>query len=172
MESRPGLWKIGSQYGLLIGIVLTLYEFARFAANLQDSVIFGLLDFLFLIIGIAWVHRAFKKTASGFMSYGEGLGLGTIASGIAGLVSGVFVYAYLKFVDPEALSRLYEQQQVLMQDRGASDQEVEMMEKITSIMQLPGVMLFGTFMGYLLTGFVLSLIIAAITKKNNPAEEL
>lgn len=160
------------KYGLFTGLALTLYEAVRFTADIQGGVLFGLLDIAILAVGIAAAHRAYKGLAGGFMSYGTGLGLGSAASGVAGAIAGAYVFIYLRFINSEAFSEIYEQQRVAMQDKGASAQELEIMKQITEIVQSPPVMFISVFVSYLFTGFIFSLIIAAITKRDNPEEEL
>lgn len=172
MEPRPSIWKIAFKYGLFIGLALVVYEMIRFNSDLQGSLAFGVLDIAILIVGVVASHRAFKNAGGGYMSYGEGLGLGSAASGIGGALAAIYIFIYLKYVNQDAFSSIYEQQRALMQDEGAGKQELQIADQISSIVQSPTVMFIATLLSYLFIGFIISLIIAAITKKDNPAEEL
>ena len=172
MEENKNVWKTGFNSGLVIGLILIIYSLILFIAGYNIYQSFGWVSYLILIGGIVWAHRKFKDEGDGYMSYGEGLGLGAIASGVAGAFNGIFIFLYTSFVDPEFFANMMEEIRIQFEDQGFSEEQIDQMMNMTETVQSPAFQLFGTLFGYLFLGFIFSLIIAAITKKKNPAEEI
>jgi len=159
------------RYGLIVGLFCVIYSFIL--AMLDESMNRGLgaISYIILIVGIIMAYKYFKTHNQGFMSYGQGLGIGTLMSLIVGLLASIFMYVYVKFVDSEMMNRAMEMQRVEMEKRGMDDaqieQAMEMADKFTSPELL---IVFGT-LGFVFFGFIFSLIIAAIMKNARPEFE-
>ncbi len=103
------------------------------------------------------------------MSYGQGLGVGTIVSILAGLLGGIFRYVYMEFIDPAAAQRVLDQARAKLEEAGNMsdaqiDQAVQMSQRFSS-----GPMgLVFAIVGSAIMGFLITLVIAAITKRNRP----
>jgi hypothetical protein len=170
MEERPNIWKNGLNNGLIVGLVLVIYSFMLYLANLQQHQWLNNMSFLILIGGIVWAHQNYKKFGDGFMAYGEALGLGTIVSGVAGLLNGVFVVIYNVYIEPDLMERTVEEQIVALQDRGMSQAQIEQFQNIMVFIQSPIALFFISFLSFIFFGFIFSLIISAFTKKTNPIQ--
>ncbi|QNP51020.1 DUF4199 domain-containing protein [Hymenobacter qilianensis] len=81
---------VGLRYGLLTGIVSIIYSFILLAANLEQNTALSLLGIVILIGGIFLAHKNYKENNGGFMSYGQGLGIGVILSLVSGLLGAFF----------------------------------------------------------------------------------
>ena len=163
---------IAVRYGLLTGIVSIIYAFMLLAANLEQNTALSLLSLLILIGGIFLAHKNYKDNNGGFMSYGQGLGIGTIVSLISGLLGSIFRYIYMSFIDPSAAQRAIDQARAKLEEAGTMsdaqiDQAVQMSQRFSSG---PVGVAVGIIMS-VIVGFLLSLIIAAITKHNRPEFE-
>ena len=106
------------------------------------------------------------------MSYGQGLGIGTLLSLVSAVVSGIFRYVWVKFVDAGYNDRIQEATIKSMEDQGLSEDQIEQALEISSNFTNPEITLvLGLFFATLI-GFVLSLIVSAITKNSDPAAEV
>lgn len=170
MEEQPNIWRAGLNNGLIVGLALVIYSLLLFMTNLSDNKLLGYISYLILIIGIIWAHQNFKRSGNGYMTYGEGLGLGTIVSGIAGFISGVFSMLYIKFIDPNLMKAAIQEQIVALQDQGMSQAQIDQVQKALSFMQTPVMMVLAAAFSFIIMGFILSLIISAFTKKLNPEQ--
>ncbi len=132
----------------------------------------SLLSLVILVIGIFLAHKNYKESNGGFMSYGQGLGIGTIVSILAGLLGGIFRYVYMEFIDPAAAQRVLDQARAKLEEAGNMsdaqiDQAVQMSQRFSS-----GPMgLVFAIVGSAIMGFLITLVIAAITKRNRPEFE-
>ena len=104
------------------------------------------------------------------MSYSKGLGIGTLVALVSAVVSGIFRYIYIKFVDEGYFERIEEQTIRQLEERGLSDSEIEAALEISSNFTNPEISLVFGIVGGVFFGFILSLIITAFTKNSNPED--
>jgi hypothetical protein len=106
------------------------------------------------------------------MTIGQGIGIGTLLSLISGVISSVFLFIYLKFVDDSMLQMVRDEQIEKMSQQGMDDAQIEQaMEMAGKFMGPVAILIFG-IIGSVLGGLILSLIISLFTKKANPAAEV
>jgi hypothetical protein len=162
---------VGLRYGLLTGLVSVIISFILSVLQLEASPARHLV-WPVLIAGIVLCQLHFKQRNAGFMNYGPGLGTGMVVTAVAGLLSSLFAYVYVNFIEPEALVRGMEKARHDMEARGGMtdaqiDQAVAMGTKFASG---PLLIVFLILM-YLLIGLVVSLITSAIIKNSKPEFE-
>ncbi len=171
IEKRVSVSNTAMRYGLIVGLICVIYSFIL--AMLDESMNRGLsiVTYVILIVGMVMAFKYFKANNSGFMTYGEGLGIGTLMSLIVGLLTSIFMYIYLKFVDPEMMNRAMEMQRVAMEERGMDDAQIDQAMEMANKFSSPELMIvFGT-LGFVVFGFIFALIIAAIMKNARPEFE-
>ncbi|SMB97854.1 hypothetical protein SAMN00120144_2243 [Hymenobacter roseosalivarius DSM 11622] len=162
----------GLRYGLLTGIVSVIYSFILLAANMEQNTALSLLSLVILVGGIFLAHKKYKENNSGFMSYGQGLGIGTLVSLISGLLGGIFRYVYMEFIDPSAAQRTIEQTRAKMEEAGnMSDAQIDQAIQMSQRFASGPLGIAVAIIGSAFIGFLITLIIAAITKHNRPEFE-
>jgi uncharacterized membrane protein YedE/YeeE len=163
---------VGLRYGLLTGIVSVIYAFILLAANLEQNTALSLLSLVILVAGIFLAHKHYKENNNGFMSYGQGLGIGTLISLISGLLGGIFRYVYMEFIDPSAAQRGMDQARVKLEEAGnMSDAQIDQAIQMSQRFASGPLGIVIAVLGSALIGFLISLSIAAITKHNRPEFE-
>lgn len=115
--------------------------------------------------------KNYKEQNYGYMSYGQGLGIGTIVSGVFGFLSGLFTWLYVEFVDTEYMGRVMEQQREEMIRQGLTDEQIDAGMAMAENFQGPVTMILGATIVTLIIGFILSLIISAVMKNKRPEFE-
>ncbi|WP_343030474.1 DUF4199 domain-containing protein, partial [Fulvivirga aurantia] len=65
----------------------------------------GLIPTIALIV---MAHNQFKSEGDGFMSYGQGLKIGMLVVLISSIISTVFFYVYIKFIDDTFIAAIRE----------------------------------------------------------------
>ncbi len=174
MEDKATVSQIAIRYGVIIGLVFIvmgmIFQFLNL--DMETYQIVGNINYAFLAIGIVLAHKAFKEAGDGFMSLGQGLGIGTLISLIGGAMSGIFTYIYLKFIDDSMLEKIRDMQIEKMEEQGLDDDAIEKAMEITDKFMNAEMMPVWTIIGMLFFGFILSLIISLFTKKNNPTLEM
>lgn len=163
----------GIRYGLLTGLVTIIYSFVLKAANLEQKPIMGLLTFAILVGGIVLAHKFYKQHNGGFMSYSQGLGIATVAGAVIGVLSGIFQYVYINFIDAEYVQRTLDATRAKMEaDSNISEEQIEQAMKWTEKMMPTGpISIVWAILATAVFGFLLALIISAFTKHTRPEFE-
>jgi hypothetical protein len=174
MENKVTVSQIGLKYGLIIGLVFIVYGMILQFLNLdmQTMTYFNYLIYAFLIAVIIMAHKAFKEGGDGFMSIGQGIGIGTLISLVGGVLSGIFSFIYLKFIDDSMLQKSMDYQIEQWEAKGISDDQIEQMSAMTAKFMTPAMAAGISIIFLVIFGFILALIISLFTKKANPTLEV
>ena len=173
MDNQTTTARTALKWGLITGIALVVYSIILYTLNQTTNGALSLVIYGILIGGLIVGMREYRTSNGGYMTYGEGMGLGALLSAVAGLLSSAFTVFYTQIIDPGFQGRIVEQVRDQMEQQGKMsdeqiDQAIEWMQKFQS----PGLQfMFGLF-GTILIGVILSLIIAAFIRRNktNPFE--
>ncbi len=111
---QPSISNIGFRYGIYTALVLVVYALSLQLADYGNNTWFGMLSFVILAVAIIIAHRGYKDAGDGYLSYGQGLGLGTFMSALSGVFTETSVYIYLKIIDIEAMELLREETRISM----------------------------------------------------------
>ncbi len=162
---------VGVRYGLLTGLVNVIFSFALFATNLDQSPV-RWMSLVILVGGMVLAHRQFKQQNGGFMAYGEGLATGVVLSGVSGIISTLFTYVYMTFIDPEYMTRMMEKARAEMERKGnMSDAQIEQATAMVQKFSTGGWLLLFGVAGALLFGLLIALVVSAVTKNPKPEFE-
>lgn len=162
---------VGIRYGLITGLIATVVSLLQLALISDPETPLRWLSLVIMVVGIVLAHKSFKNMNGGFMSYGQGLSIGTIVSGVTGALSGIFSYIYMSFIDPDYMNRVMEITRSRMEEKGLDDAQIDQsMAMVSKFSGGPLTIVFG-ILGALLFGFIISLIISAFTKHTRPEFE-
>ena len=162
---------VGTRYGLLTGLISVIISFGLFAVQMEQSSL-RYVSFLVLLGGIVMAMRYYKENNRGFMSFGQGLGIGTVLSAVVGALSAIFTYVYMNIIDPEVVGRMMDKARADMEAKGnLSDEQIDQAMTIAGKFMNGPIMLAGVILGTIFFGFILSLVVSAILKHSKPEFE-
>jgi len=162
---------VGIRYGVLTGLVSIIVSFALNIAHLEQSPA-KWLSLLILIAGVYMAQKFYKQQNAGYMSYGEGMGIGMVLSAVSGVMGAVFSYIYMNFIDTDMPARMLEKARSDMESRGgASDEQIDQAMQMTAKFMTPVAMSVFVVIFSLLTGLLVSLVVSAIVKTSKPEFE-
>lgn len=169
--TRVSTSSVGLRYGLLTGLVSVIISFLQLTFIDDPETPLRWLTLVVMIVGIVLAHKQYKSLNSGFMSYGQGLGIGTIVAAVSGVIGGVFTYVYMTFIDPTYMQRIMELTRTRMEDQGLDDAQID--QSMAMVEKFSGGPLSTVFaiLGAVLIGFLISLIVSAFTKNPRPEFE-
>lgn len=162
------------KYGLYLGIVsvviaLVQYMFLSDNPSQRSSLIILVVSTAISATAIFFAQKEFKKGNEGYMSYGEGLGIGTLLSVISGVISSVFNVLYRTVIDPEFTKRSMEQSRKIFEDAGTmSDAEIEQAMGMAEKFSSPVIIFFVGIIFAAIGGLIISLIVSAINQNKRP----
>lgn len=123
--------------------------------------------FVILWLGIKAVRD--EAPAKG-MSYGRGVGTGTLIALYSGLVSSIYSFVHFKFVNTEFADYQIAMLRSQWEARGLAEAQMEQAEKFTRAMMGPVAQAILTPIFVTIFGLICSLIIAAFLKRPAPDE--
>lgn len=166
---KPSTARIALKWGIITSVLMMIYTVIMFVTILWQNPIFALVPFFFLLMGIILALRDFKSLNNSFLSFGEGLGVGTLVSAIIGLITSNFSYFYARFIDTTINQQTIDFERKKLETQGTLSQE-----KINAIMETyapfftPGARAIINLFLLILIGFIFSLIVSAVLKKDKP----
>ncbi len=162
---------VGMRYGLLTGLVSIIISFGLNVTQMEASPL-KYLTSVVMIAGIILAQRDFKQRNSGFMEYGQGLGVGVVASTVIGVLSAIFTYIYTAFIDPAIMTRALEKARTEMEAKGnMSDAQIEQAMAMSAKFTSGPILLVFIIVGSIVIGLIISLITSAFIKNAKPEFE-
>lgn len=172
MENKVSISQIGIRYGLITGLIMIVYGLILQLAGLATNTWLSSISYVILIVMIVLAHKDFKEGGDGFLSLGQGIGIGTLLSLVGGVLSSIFSYIYLKFVDDSMLKEIMDKQVEQFEKQGMDDAQIEQAMAIAGKFSSPEMILVFGILGITFFGFILALIVSLFTKKSNPELEV
>jgi len=171
MENQTTTTKVALKWGIIIGICSVVFSTLIMVLGLVANQGVGFVAYIIIGIGVFMAMNAYKKENNGFMSYGQGLGIGTLMSAVSGLLSSAYSFVYMKFIDPSVMDQIFKKAEADMEKKGLSPEQIDQAIEMSKVFMSPGAMFVWGVVGSIFLGFVFSLIIAAFVKKDKPIFE-
>jgi Protein of unknown function (DUF4199) len=164
------------KWGAITGLISIVLAAISFVMNLDSTdspikYLGSILGLLVSIVVLIMAMKEFKSANGGFMSYGQGLGIGAMIGGISGVISGIFSYIYLKFIDTTHMETVKNFQISKMEEQGMSQDQIDAGMKYADMFTGPATILAFSVIGGVIFYFIISLIISAIQKNEKPVFE-
>src|SRR3954469_21999660 len=101
---------VGIRYGLIMGVIGIALFVVFIAADVDIQGPARWLNVLVLAVLIFLAHKYFKDNGDGFMTIGQGTGIGFWMCLISSSISSVFTYIYVKFIDTGFIQQMMDKQ--------------------------------------------------------------
>ncbi|UZR94242.1 DUF4199 domain-containing protein [Chondrinema litorale] len=169
MEDQASIKSVGVKYGLILGIFLIVYGLLLQVLDLAAEQSLGYLSFVFMIIMLVFAYKEFKGLNNGYMKLGQGIGLGMFVFLISTICSNIFSYFYLKFIDDSMLQLIVDNaREEMSRNPDLTDAQIEQALSMTASFTTPEMIVVIGFFTTMFFGFLISLIMSLIFKKDNP----
>jgi hypothetical protein len=156
---------VGMKFGLYSGLVgLTIFLITVILGQNPFGGWWNWIGVAFSIALMFLAHKNFKENnGDGYMSYGQGLGIGFWMTLISTILSISVMYIYLTFIDGSPMDLFLEEQVAKMEEQGQNEQAIEMAQTWTK-------KLFWVFalIGSIFWGMIIALILSIFTQKKAP----
>jgi Protein of unknown function (DUF4199) len=165
-ETKNSTLKSALTAGALLGIALIVFSLIIYFLGLSTNKYMGWLTYVLIIVGIIYLQIQYRdKELNGSMSYGKALGFAVLSLLFATLISAVFTYIQVKFIDPGIIDKIMSMQEEQLTKRGMSADQMETAINMTKRFMTPVMMSVFAFIGLMFWGTIISLVTSAITKK-------
>jgi hypothetical protein len=167
MEEKLTIQKVGVRYAIYLTLVSIIYSVLLQILGLAANQKLGYIGIIFLIIAFVLAHNEYKKSNE-YMSYGEGFKIALIMVLINSVVSALFTYVYVKFIDGSMMTTIRQQQEMAMEKRGMSEDQIQQAMSVAEKFSTPEmILIFGIFFG-ILFGIIVALLVTIFTRKSAP----
>jgi len=158
----------GIRYGLMMAVLSIAFFMIMNVADLDMQGPVGYLSTVITAAMLFLAHKYYKDEGDGFMTIGQGVGIGFWAGMVSSVISSIFTYVYVKFIDDGFLQAIKDKQIESMQERGMSDEQIDQAMQFAGAFSTPEAILgFGIVFG-IIGGVIIGLLVALFTKKSNP----
>jgi hypothetical protein len=166
LEIRPT--KTAITWASIAFFIIVLFIYGFYFLGIDQKSPINYLSYLPFLACLFLAVRFHKETElGGFISFKRAFGTGFRFSSFLSLLMGVFMYTYMKWLNPDVLTQSLLEAENKMLDGGSSSDQIEMAMDISRNW---GPLIAGitTTIMYTLSGVVVSLIVAAILKREEP----
>jgi len=166
-EKQPSLMATALKYGLIIGLVSITFNMISIALgdNPYVSSWRGFIGAGLTIAVVVWAHKDFKENGDGYMSYGQGLGISIISIFVSTILTLVFSYVYLTYVNTATWDEIWLKAVEDMEAKGQSDAQIEMGVEWGKKLFYIIFPVIGVFFG-----LIIGLIVSIFTQKKRPEQ--
>lgn len=170
MNERPSTARIALKWGAIAGITTIIYQTVLFTTGLNRNQSLSYVTLVFTVGGLYLALAQYKRENGGYLSIGEGVGLGVLAATVMGLLSSTFTVIYMTYIDPSIMQQGIDIARQQMEDQGnMTDDQIDQAMEISQKFATPGFLFLVGVIWSALSGAILSLIIAAILRRE-PAD--
>ena len=132
----------------------------------------GWLGLVFMIVILFLGIKAVREESPGkYISYGKAVGAGVLISLFSSLMSGVYNFIHLKFINTQFVDYQMELIKLKWEKAGMSAAQMEQAEGVTRMMMGPVAQGMMTVVMGVIVGLILALILAAILKRPAPENQ-
>ena len=137
--------------------------------NLMFNQVLGYAGVIIIIAGLAIAMKNYRDNVlDGIMPFGKAFGFGMLIIIVAALLVAIFSYLLYAVIDTGLSERMREFTEERMLKRGVPEAQLDTMIEQAAKFQKPLPVAITAFITSILGGVVLSLIVAAIFKKDEP----
>lgn len=171
MQEDLPITRVAIKYGLIFGLISSIYSIMLYVFQLETNKFLPYLAWILIIAGIFQAIKDYRTQNQGFVSFGQGLGIGTLTATIMGLIGGMLNTFYITVIDKTPLQRIADMMQENLEKQGLDDQQIENALEMSQKFQSPGLMFVFSVLGSAFIGLILSLIVSAILQRKRPTFE-
>lgn len=174
METSVSTTNAGLKYGLYTGLALIVFDLLLYVAGMKDPAspsAIQYLGFVILIAGVVLAIKYYKDANEGLLTYGQGLGSGTIAALIAGLIVAVYIILFFYLIDPGMIEEIREvaKTNAFKSNPNMTEEQWDQASGFMNAFTSPTAMGIMSVIIYTIFGFITSLIAGAFMKNEQNA---
>jgi hypothetical protein len=168
----PNATKVATKWALIYLITAIILTYAMQFLNLDPNHPVRYVGWVLMIGGLLLTQKEYRDQLGGFMTFSQGFSAGFRYSIFSGLLFAIFMGLYLWILSPDVFAKMMEPTRAAMEQKGTMSSED--MDKAMSMTLKFGPLFasFGIAIMYAIVGAIISLIGAAIFKKERSADDI
>lgn len=170
MENQTSSTKqIALTYGLIFGFLSIAFAVVMYAMgkHLDGGSLNTIVSLIITIGVIVFGLKAFKSVNGGFLSLGEAIKTGLAITLIGTILSLLYTYVFMTYIEPNFMDQVMElqQQKMLESNPNLTDEQIETAVAMGKKFSSPAIIMAIGLIWNIFIGFVISLIAGLIMKK-------
>jgi len=118
-ENQKSSFKVALNYALITGALLIIIDLIFYVLDIAYDSKIKYVAYLIFIGGIIWGQKVYRDAHSdGLISYGKSFSVGFTVGFFAALITAVYTFVFIKFFDPNIITKILETSEQSMLDRG------------------------------------------------------
>jgi len=166
--------KIYLKYGLYYALGSILWALISYVLGIERMENGNLITLISIVIPISCIYLGIKekrdKENNGFITYSKAFNLGLSITAVAIVISTVFTYFHIKYINTGLIEFVKNKQYIKMQEQGMDELAIEQGLSFSEPFMTPIGFTLTSFVMSFLVGIIISLIVAAILKRPDPQE--
>jgi uncharacterized membrane protein (DUF106 family) len=159
----------GLIWGLILAFVSIIFNVILYMLDQTLNRTLGYLGFVIMIVVMIFAIRSFRDNIrDGVLPFGPAFGFLITMVVVSTIIGDIYAYLLYTVIDPDILLKMKDMQAEEMMKRGIPEDQLDQALEVASRFMTPGmIVVFATAAG-MFFGSIISLIIAAIFKKDSP----
>jgi hypothetical protein len=168
MEEQPvpGISRIAMKYGLIQGVLSFVVFLVQTLAGISQGWIRTVAGVAILVVLMVLAQLQFRRTHHNEITYGQGLGCGTLLVSVAALLTSVLIYVYVAFINTAYVAAATHARQTALAQRGLTDAQAQQAMAITDLFMSPVGIAVSYLISTVIVGFIVALIVSIFTQKD------
>ena len=168
MEPKKSAFPVALKYAIITSLASFIFSVILYMTGLYLNNGIQWLGFIILLVGLIFTIKDRRdKDLGGFITFGQAFGAGFLFCIIVGLIGVLTTYIMMNFIAPDMVEQLLKVTEQKLIDKGMSDDQIQVAMNMTKKFMTPVMMAVWTVVGTAFIGCILSLIVAAIMKKES-----
>jgi len=167
-QPAPSIVAIATKYGLIQGVLGFVVFLVTTMAHVKQSWVATVVDIAILVTLMVLAHGEFKKTHNRMMTYGQGLGSGTLLAVVSAVVSSILVFIYVKFINTGYFAAQMQIQKDALAQRGITGPQAQQAMAVTGFILNPVGLFITSIISGVIVGFIVALIVSIFTQRGDP----
>lgn len=165
-EQKPSLMKSALTWGIILGIALIIYSMLMWFLDLSLEKWVSWVSYVIMIGGVILATISYRDNSlNGTMTYGQALGFGVLMLLFASIISAIYSYIFLSFIDPGFIDKILQMTEEQLIEKGMSDDQIDMAIEMQRKFMKPIIMALMSIPSYTFMGLIISLITSIFLKK-------
>jgi len=169
-ENNKSIFLPSLTNGLILGVALIGFSLILYILELTENVWVASLAYVILAVILYFAITSFRdKQQNGFLTYGKGVGVGTLTGIFGAILLAIFTFIYVSYIDPGIIEQalIKGEESILESNPEIGDAELEQALGFMEMVTTPTMMSLIAIFWYALVSLVFSLLISIFAKRED-----
>ncbi len=162
-------------YGILVSVALIIFKLILYILDIDDQSYWQVLYYVIFALGLLYSMIFVRnKTLDGYITFGKAFMVGFYATLAVSLIMAIYTYIYMTVINPGMIADMLSQaeEKIIETNPEMSDEDLEKALSMAKMFMQPGIMAISTLIMSTIMGSLLSLVAAALSKRNKVEIEI